>query len=257
MSIIRKTALRTLHLLNSASPEGRWKNALRARALRVRNALPRELMVGAGETAVQVGMWRSGNLGRLAGCVGRSGRVVLVEADERNVENLRRFVEAKGLEQVSLVAKGAYDEPGRHRFQLGTSPAFSRLEDDDVSMISDLTEKAFEATREIEVDTLDHILAELGVERVDYAEITVNGLELQVLQGMEETLPRTRRLFLSGYARVGNGSEASNVRTRELLHDHGFRTTVSRRVAPQAVFDHREAGEEWGEMEGHVFAWRD
>ncbi len=245
-----------LRRLNALVPEGEAKNRIRALLLSLRSGLPRELMAGRGETVVQVGMWRRRNLARLSRCVGPAGRVLLVEADTRVVEDLTGLLEANRLTNVTIVNRGAFNRPGRQRFQVGKAPIFSRLEETDAHMLSEVGREAFEAVEEIEVDTLDHILAENGISRVDYLEISVNGLELEVLEGMERMLPSTRRLFLSGYARVSGTGEPTNARTVGLLRERGFRTKISRRSPPrQDYFDDRAAAE-WGLMEGHVFAWR-
>lgn len=258
MSGKRQVILRLLSRVNRLLPESAAKNRMRALLLGARPALPRELMVGPGQTAVQVGMWRRGNLARLSRCVGSAGRVILIEADRRAVEDLAVFCEAEHLANVTLVHKGAFSRKGRQEFRLGVSPVFSRIAETDVDMLSEANRDPVSAVEQIEVDTVDNILAEHAVSDVDYLEITVNGLELPVLEGMETTLPVTSRIFLSGYGRVRDTGEPTNQRTASFLHDRGFRTKISRRSKPPRpeYFDEKAAAE-WGLMEGNVFAWRD
>ena len=123
-------------------------------------------------------------------------------------------------------------------------------------MLGEVNQNAFAERITIDVDTVDNILAELGFDRVDYAEITVNGAELQVLEGMQKTLANTKRVFVSGYARTISG-KPMNRRTEAMLRALGLRTKITTRAEPtQAGFDTR-AVEHWGRQEGHVFAWRE
>lgn len=253
---LRASVLACLRVVGGAVPEGGLKNRTRAFLLSLRKALPRELMAGAGDTVVQVGMWRRANLERLARCVGRAGRVILVEADPKVAAQAESWIEESELANLTVVSKGAGKTRGRKEFLVGTSSGYSRLKDSDARMVTEVGGNAFETTVEIEVDTIDNILGELGVESVDYVEITVNGLELQVLEGMTRTLPRTRRLFLSGYARTAEGEVPTNIGLRDFLQEHGFRTKISRKSHPKGVFQTEQHAIEWGPLDGHVFAWR-
>jgi 3-dehydroquinate dehydratase len=56
---------------------------------------------------------------------------------------------------------------------------------------------------EIEVDTLDNILEELGVTRVDFIKMDIEGAEIQALEGMERTLKENDvRLVIAAYHEV-------------------------------------------------------
>lgn len=256
MSGVRRFATSALAVASSLFPEGVSKNRLRGALLGFRSALPRELMVGSGQTAIQVGMWRTANLLRLSRCVGQGGRVVLVEADPSAAENLGGFIRDRQLDNVTLVNKGAFSERGRQRFLLGDSPKFTRIEATDTRMPSERG-ATFLDEDEIEVDTIDNIAAELGIERVDYVEVTVNGLELPVLEGMGSLLAHTNRLWLAGCALAGENGEPTNVRTSKYLEERGFKTKIARRhVARQGLHPGQEV-EQWGLLEGHVFAWRE
>lgn len=246
-----------LRAINSSFKERPWKNWLRAQLLDVRNGLPRELMVSRGDVVVQVGMWRPRNLMRLSQCVGETGRVVLVEADQRVTDNLAQLIAAKNIQNVTIVNKGAFKERGTVEFNVGASPGHNRIDGTGVEMVVNVNQDVFDQKASIEVDTVDNIVADLGIDRVDYVEITVNGVELEVLEGMPNTLQHAKRLFLAGYARDSESGEPTNERTSRYLKNQGFRTTITRRIkADMEDFD-RDAVKQWGLMDGHVFAWRE
>ncbi len=242
-----------LRFLNAFFPETGLKNRFRARLLRYRNALPRELMVQQGNTVLQVGMWRTENLARLARCVGPTGRVILVEADPNAVHELVKFAGKMGFLNITVVPKGAFNKKGRRSLKVGTSPTHNRIDGTKVKMLRE----DFETLLEIEVDTVDNILADQGVTKVDYVEITVNGMELEVLQGMEHSLARTNRMFLAGYAVDAERGEPTNRRTRKFLSERGFKTVLSKRIAPEDLKSTNLPPDFKRQLlEGHVFAWR-
>ena len=246
-----------LRLVNTLIPESTTKNRVRARLLKWRNALPRELMIQPGDTAVQIGMWRERNLRRLSNCVGPIGRVVLIEADQDVVARLSNYLSNHRIDNVTIVNKGAWSERGTFTMHVGRSAANNRLAADDVQMLGEMNKAAFVEQRVIEVDSVDNILAELGVEQVDYMEISVNGVERQVIEGMERMLPRTRRIFVAGYARLEEGTKPTNQIVESKLRSRGFQTRVTCETAPtQADFD-TAAVKQWGKQDGHVFAWRE
>jgi FkbM family methyltransferase len=253
----RDVILAPLRAVNTLVHECPWKNRLRARLLHWRNALPRELMVGRGDIAVQVGMWRCRNVERLARCVGSRGRVILVEADPRNVASVERFLQEQALDNVEVVCRAAWNKPGKIDLFVGRDPAHNRVRLDNVRMLGEVNRDAFIERRTVTIDTVDNIMAELGASHADYVEVSVNGAELQVLQGMRNTLPRTKRMFVAGYARTADANLPTNRRTESYLRKRGFRTTITcRTAATQADFD-PVAAADWGQQEGHVFAWRE
>jgi hypothetical protein len=79
---------------------------------------------------------------------------------------------------------------------------------------------------EIEVDTLDRLLAANGIGHCHFIKITVMGAEMQVLRGMQQLLDTTPRLWVKAHA-MFEGKPA-NVAISNLLQQHGYRTVVTR-----------------------------
>ena len=73
---------------------------------------------------------------------------------------------------------------------------------------------------EVEVDTLDNILGELGIKKVDFIKMNIEGAEVEVLKGMEEVLKNDVRLAIAAHHSV-NGKPTDE--TIELqLKQRGF-----------------------------------
>jgi FkbM family methyltransferase len=82
--------------------------------------------------------------------------------------------------------------------------------------------------------TLDAVLAEAGVERVDFLKLDAEGAEPEVLAGAAGTLARTRKVAVdAGAERMG---EATGDEVESILRGHGFRTLAAGRM----VFGWRE-----------------
>jgi 23S rRNA A1618 N6-methylase RlmF len=105
-----------------------------------------------------------------------------------------------------------------------------------------------ECVKKFPVDTIENICRENGVDQADYMEITVNGAEVDAIQGMGEMLQNTKRLWVAGLTRDTETGEPLNKEISKLLQSHGFRTKISKtEKSPLSI---------WGVLDGHVYAWR-
>lgn len=141
-----------------------------------------------GATVVQIGApWDTLKAGRsravhFARLVGPGGRVMVLEPDPDSAAALRDFAGRHGLDNLTVVAKGAWSEPGELDFLRDPDhPAANLVE---AFYASDRCDRdQFERTT-IAVDRLDSVLAAAGIHRVDLLSITTNGSENDILEGM-------------------------------------------------------------------------
>lgn len=146
-----------------------------------------------GETVVLGGCYRYDTISRFSDVVGPKGRVVAIEANERNVDKLRSRIAAdarlKNAGNIVLIAKGIWNEKGKKTFiaNKGDDAALDKIESRELRDFS--YHKVDHAERiEVEVDTLDNILNEAGVENVDFVLLTINDAELLALDGVDRLL---------------------------------------------------------------------
>ncbi len=207
------------------------------------------VLVKRGECVVQVGTPYIKTVDKLAKLVGKTGKVVIIEASRENVERLSSHVQNQKVSNVSIVAKGAWSKKGKRDFVRAKDPLDNRIADDNILHDNDLVPGGYIDNEEIDVDSIDSIAKELGVNSIDYVSITVNGAELQVLKGMEKILDHTQRLFVKAHARNKDTNKPINQEVASFLEQRGFRTVITR-TSPSVVPD------KWGRREGDVFAWR-
>jgi FkbM family methyltransferase len=139
----------------------------------------------AGATAIDVGA----NVGvyaiTAALCVGATGHVIAVEADEDYRPRLRANLEYNGLENVDIIAAAAGDADGEIELIIADDRAFSSIK----PLVS---YSGSGATRRIPYRRLDSIWADAGEPPVAFVKIDVEGAEVEVVAGAEQLLMRCR-----------------------------------------------------------------
>jgi FkbM family methyltransferase len=114
-----------------------------------------------------------------AGKLGISGRVIAVEPDPGNLDILSRNVRLNELGNVQVVGKAISDRDGVVELGIG----------EDTGTHSIVREsKSARAYVRVRSTTIDSLLSELGVEKVDFVKVDVEGAEKLVLTGAEKTL---------------------------------------------------------------------
>jgi len=179
----------------------------------VRTVLP------SGGVAIDIGAnvgWHTLLMARL---VGAEGRVLAIEANPSVREHLERNVKFNRLGQVEVVPF-AIAESERHLDFHGPNA------DDPASASGHVSGRTEEKTGLIRVKarSLDSIVEERRIARVDLIKIDVEGFEWPALQGGEETITRFRPYIVfeydSAYARRGGGSTSV---LAEFLQMHRYR----------------------------------
>jgi FkbM family methyltransferase len=147
--------------------------------------------IHAGEQVLDIGAAAGYYTLLAARLVGPRGQVVAFEPDRANLSYLRAHVRANRLNQVTVLPLAVGAEHGQFRFGGGTGSGTGRLCD--------------EGTHEVAVRRLDDLAAERGlVPR--HVKIDVEGAELGVLQGGEQTIRRYRpTIFLSTHDWIAPG----------------------------------------------------
>lgn len=168
--------------------------------------------VKSGEVVVDVGS----HVGRYSLIAAKCGsRVVSIEPDPSNFAMLESNIRLNKFSNITPLQLALSDSPGRRRFFLagGGDSGTSSLEQDWFWRLD-----AGVKRREVEVqcETLDRLISSLGMDRIDWLKIDVEGHEISVLQGASATLSRTRKLILE----VAEGNEA---RCQEIVGSAGFR----------------------------------
>lgn len=149
-------------------------------------------MVSAGEVCLLAGIFYERTVRDFARIIGPNGKAIVVEA---NPENIRRLSTAIDAPNVKYVNCAVWDKRGEMEFitSVGDEQGYNRLDD------PQMQEFPYHMDREptkikVATNTLDNIAAECGVEVVHHLNLTINGAELQALDGIDRLLQNNPQL---------------------------------------------------------------
>lgn len=147
---------------------------------------------------------------------GDSGLVCSIEPSSQNIELLKKNIALHNLlSRVKIVPKAVGSSQGKSKFLITPISGQHGFGND-----GNLGEKQKVKEIEVDVDTLDIILQELNVQKIDLLKIDVEGAELEVLRGAEETLKITRNVAMELHY------EGEEEEVKRFLKEKGFVVNV-------------------------------
>ena len=173
-----------------------------------------------GEVFLDVGSYMGFGTVRMSQAMGPSGTVVAVEADPNILWLLEHNIRSNGLTNVTVIPKAAWNQDGgKLTLFMGKRQANS--------LVAEVIDASGAA--DVETITVDSILEGATGGRVDRASFTINGAEVEAVEGMAETFRRQKhmRLSLTGFYERG-GQRVADIIARR-LRAAGFEVAVGRR----------------------------
>jgi FkbM family methyltransferase len=146
--------------------------------------------------------------------VGESGKVIAIEPEERNFRLLKKNVMLYCLKNVVMLRKALAARSGRAPFLISLLSGTHQLKH--VGKIPETPEREVE----VEVDTLDNVCKVQGIEGIDLLKIDVEGAELEVLKGADQSLKFTRNIAME------LDYEGEELQVKEYLRKKGFKVKV-------------------------------
>jgi FkbM family methyltransferase len=139
----------------------------------------------------------------LAGrAVGDSGRVVALEPDTLNRRQLERNLALNKLENVQILPLAIWSRSGNVGWRHGEEPVWHRVRDE-----GELTQESV---------SIDELVVDLGLARLDWIKLDIEGAEVDALRGASRTLrDYSPKLFIEVH-------ETKEV-VATMLHDAGYR----------------------------------
>jgi FkbM family methyltransferase len=150
--------------------------------------------------------------------VGTSGRVLAVEPQGRLQEVIRKNLELNGLTNVTLVRSAVSDRPGEAELHISPSTNTGS------TGLSQSTR--YRVPQEmVPVNTLEGILDQHGIEKVDLMKMDIEGFEYEALTGAEKLLKakRIRALALEMHPELMRSRGKEPRRLEALLAQCGYR----------------------------------
>lgn len=233
-------------------PESKFKDSVRSTILNIQHSLPTELSVNRGDTVVQIGTPWPKTLHRFRKAIGKTGKLIIFEAEPTNFSNLKQASDKADYDNVFLINGAAWSENKQGQLSISPYSGDHKIHQDSVDMDNDLRPGNISMdTIDVEFYRIDDALAELGISSINYLSVTVNGAEFEVLKGSEKTLKASNniRVYAKGHARLANGQPLHSV-IAPYLTSLGFKTKITR-GEPSSTKDNT-----WLWRSGDVYAWK-
>jgi FkbM family methyltransferase len=157
--------------------------------------------------------------------VGESGKIIAIEPEKRNLEFLKKNVEANNLNNVIIIPEGVWSKRTAKKLFLrgmGGHSFFRRSESYD----------------DMNLDTLDNILKDLDIEKINFIKMDIEGAEIEALKGANTTLKKKTSLAISGYHKI-NGIPTYKA-IISLLKKKGFSVTPVKCTSPNTYYKNEE-----------------
>ncbi|MFI5096536.1 MAG: FkbM family methyltransferase [Candidatus Acidiferrales bacterium] len=170
-----------------------------------------------GDVIVDVGAGRGEDTLTFSRAVGRTGRVIAIEAHPLSFAFLKSFCRLNRLANVTSLHLALMDKPGT-----------VRIAESESSWMENAIECG-EGSSGVPVQavTFDSVCKEQGLKDIAFLKMNIEGAERYALPGMEPVLPRIRQICVACHdfrADMGHGEQ---FRTRafveQFLTAHGFR----------------------------------
>jgi FkbM family methyltransferase len=171
--------------------------------------------IQSGMTVIDVGANAGVYTFSAAQRVGATGLVLAVEPFSQCVGYLNETCRINQLDWVKVCAGAASDRDGTAKLSLSSASELNELISEEEGRTRDAS--SFE---EVECFTLDSLIEQYGVSRVDFLKIDAEGHELQVLKGSDRLLTEFAPIIL--YENIA-GSQGSNLPVANYLQSIGYK----------------------------------
>lgn len=137
-----------------------------------------------GMTFIDVGANKGDHAFFAGHLVGSNGKVIAIEPVPENIHWLNKSLTENELDNVELQELALSDQDGHAMFQFGDVSGWGGLIPDEPELK--------EGRIEVRTAALDSLVPELGLSQVDAMKIDVEGAEIAVVRGAQETIDRFR-----------------------------------------------------------------
>ena len=156
--------------------------------------------------------------------IGRTGKLIIIEADASNAKALRDYIKSNSLSNIHLIESGVWNRKCCLEFKVGMIGCSSTS-----NVVSSIDENEYRRSPRkdwLEVDTIDSLLEKINIEKVDYANITINGAEWEAFSGAMKTVLSAQATFSFVLSNDRTYSYAKQI--SDLLHSYDYRLVVQR-----------------------------
>ena len=151
--------------------------------------------------------------------------MIAFEPDPVNYERTTRALEMNGVHNVILLNKATWSKSGTMKFDnkgLGTSTLF--LDKSKSPIITNPS--AAKSVIEVPVVTLDDELEALGIDKVDFIKMDIEGAEIETVKGARKLLSRSDAHLAIASNHIVDG-EYTRYKLEKLFPEYGYETKTA------------------------------
>jgi FkbM family methyltransferase len=152
-----------------------------------------------GDVVVDAGARIGTFTAKISAAVGDEGRVIAIEPEPRNFACLQKNIEANRLTNVTAIQKMLWSRAQPLRLILSSNPSSH-------SAYGDAFYGSTSESVDVEAESLDEILEDLGIGSVDFIKMDIEGSEIEALKGMPKILQSQVQLAIAAYHPVDGKS---------------------------------------------------
>lgn len=171
-----------------------------------------------GDVVIDAGAWTGHFTVIAARIVGRGGRVISIEPQKVMCERLRARLSGMGFQNVTVVEAALFNRASQVAPSETASSGFTVLQ----------AAAPPAGTAGVKLRKLDDIIEELGINKVDFIKMDIEGAELEALAGMSHVLSTTRPFLAIASYHVREGSMTAS-RVESILTRFGYSARTGHR----------------------------
>lgn len=169
-----------------------------------------------GDTIIDVGAGHGEDTLTFSRLVGKTGRVIAIEAHPLSFKALKNFCRLNQLDNVAPVHLALMDEPGS-----------VHIIESEIWLENRVTSNGEPpSSMTVPAGTLDDLCRRLGVREISFLKMNIEGAESYALLGAVETMPRIRHVCIACHDFRADQGHGDQFRTRafveQLLGNQGF-----------------------------------
>src|SRR5918999_1806292 len=149
--------------------------------------------------------------------VGPTGKVIAIEAEPSNFEILNRNIELNRLANVTALNYAAFSKEAKIKIYLPGGDIFTKYN----TIISNwIWVKPYDKFVEVNGNTLDNLLQQIGIRQVNWIKIDVEGAEFEVSKGATNLLLNNKNIVL--LIEVHGSPNDYGLKIKELIRSYNF-----------------------------------
>jgi FkbM family methyltransferase len=164
--------------------------------------------------------------------VGKTGLVISLEPFEDAFSLLGKRLQRLKLDNVIALNKGVWNQPAQLPVTVLSDSLYSRIDPEKISEFSDID-------KSINVTTIDRVVEELRLKRLDMIKMDIEGAEIEALEGCAQTLKSLKPcLAVASYHKRNNEKTFQAVESYLIQKNYAVKTFFPPHLTTCAKYDH-------------------